>query len=615
MKLVSYDIEVLPDAFTMWAKPHWAKDWFYFEISFRKSNHAKLIQFFQWMLSKNVTAMVGYNCLNYDYPILHYIITRNSITPDEIYRESKRILDTPWNKGHTNRIWEPIVPQFDLFLIKHYNNAQKRTRLKYLEFAMRMDSVKESTLPFDVPVGTVENLHELSSYNFHDVLATEQFMLEHCMDDFKLRQDMTEKYGINMSNYNDSKLGSVIIEHELNKRGIVTKNRQTPRSEIVLGECLLPMLTFQSQGFTRIHEFFKGATIKKTKGAFDDIELMAYINGVNYEFGTGGLHGCVEPCTVVSDDDNVIIDVDVKSYYPLLAVANNWFPEHLGPEFADVIKMLSELRDTYDKGTSLNLAIKLAMNGTYGNSNSKFSIFYDPKFTMMITLNGQMLLCMLAEELMKIPNGQIIQANTDGITVKIPRTYVDHLNALCRWWEGLTGLILESVEYKTMYVRDVNNYIAEGIDGKFKLKGAYEIFKLPHKNHSHRIVAKMAFEALKTNVSPRQAIHQIDYSDPFDWLCCHKTDRSSQSFLGVDKVQHVFRYYISTDGQVMNKMMPPLPDKVKQGNTDWRQFAVEKGFLASDANDIKSFRWDNLNWEYYFLEAEKLTNDIQSRVV
>ena len=65
--------------------------------------------------------------------------------------------------------------------------------------------------------------------------------------------------------------------------------------------------------------------------------------------------------------------------------------------------------------------LKLALNGVYGDSNNVFSVFYDPLFTMSITLNGQLLLCLLAENLMEnVPGLKIIQCNTDGITVRIP---------------------------------------------------------------------------------------------------------------------------------------------------------------------------------------------------
>jgi hypothetical protein len=72
------------------------------------------------------------------------------------------------------------------------------------------------------------------------------------------------------------------------------------------------------------------------------------------------------------------------------------------------------------KGTPRSNAFKLAANGTYGNSNNEYSVFYDPRFTMAITINGQLMLCMLAEWLLSVPTVRFA-GNTDGITYTIRR--------------------------------------------------------------------------------------------------------------------------------------------------------------------------------------------------
>lgn len=104
----------------------------------------------------------------------------------------------------------------------------------------------------------------------------------------------------------------------------------------------------------------------------------------------------------------------------------------------------------------LSDGFKLAANSVYGKSNDINSFLYDPKFTMQITLNGQLLLTMLAENLVnKLINVQVLQINTDGITVRIPRTEVELYYDICKQWEKITSLQLEYVEYSKMVIRDV----------------------------------------------------------------------------------------------------------------------------------------------------------------
>ena len=105
--------------------------------------------------------------------------------------------------------------------------------------------------------------------------------------------------------------------------------------------------------------------------------------------------------------------------------------------------------------------LKLALNGVYGDSNNPYSVFYDPLFTMKITLNGQLLLCLLSEKLMGIEGLRLIQANTDGVTIRVPRRHRVQVEFVTDWWEMVTGLQLEEAEYSRMFIRDVNNYIAE----------------------------------------------------------------------------------------------------------------------------------------------------------
>jgi hypothetical protein len=141
--------------------------------------------------------------------------------------------------------------------------------------------------------------------------------------------------------------------------------------------------------------WLKEQTITETKGVFKD--LTATVNGFTFVFGLGGIHGSVEREKVVSDDTHVIESRDVTSYYPNLAIKNRFYPAHLGEKFCDIYADLFEQRKKYPKKSSESATLKLALNGTYGDSNNKFSVFYDPLFTMRITLNGQLLLCMLAE--------------------------------------------------------------------------------------------------------------------------------------------------------------------------------------------------------------------------
>jgi len=188
--------------------------------------------------------------------------------------------------------------------------------------------------------------------------------------------------------------------------------------------------------------------------------LNVTINGFRFDFGTGGIHGSVSNRKVTSDDEYMIIDADVASMYPNIAIANRVFPEHLSERFCDIYEDVYNQRKSYPKGSAENAMLKLALNGVYGDSNNQYSPFYDPKYTMTITINGQLSLCLLAERLMEIERLEILQVNTDGITVRLPRSNRAEYDVVCEAWQKQVGLQLEYAEYSKMFIKDCNNYIA-----------------------------------------------------------------------------------------------------------------------------------------------------------
>ena len=104
--------------------------------------------------------------------------------------------------------------------------------------------------------------------------------------------------------------------------------------------------------------------------------------------------------------------------------------------------------------------IKRTLEVTTSNSNNKYSPFYDPKYTMSITINGQLSLTMLMEKLVQKFNVKMLMLNTDGLEFIVKREYQKDVEELVSKWEKHTGLQMEGVFYSDMYIADVNSYIA-----------------------------------------------------------------------------------------------------------------------------------------------------------
>ena len=149
--------------------------------------------------------------------------------------------------------------------------------------------------------------------------------------------------------------------------------------------------------------------------------LNVLVDGYRIDFGVGGVHASLSEKIASAGKTYMLRDADVSSMYPNIAISNKIYPEHLGAEFCVIYQDMYEQRKSYAKNTAENAMLKLALNGTYGKSNDKYSVFYDPKFTMSITINGQLSLLMLADRLLQIPKLKLVQLNTDGLTVAMTR--------------------------------------------------------------------------------------------------------------------------------------------------------------------------------------------------
>jgi hypothetical protein len=661
---IRYDIETYPNAFTVWFyHPGTQRKW-YFEISFRRNDIQSLCQFME-VMAEQQCRMVGYNNIGFDYPVMHFIYrNRHScIGVIDIYNKAMAIIEAHGPAKFAHMVWESdwIVPQIDLYKIHHFDNMSKATSLKVLEFNMRMDSIED--LPF--PVGTMltsEQVDTLDEYNWHDIVATDMFA-DRTEKHIKLREGLSEQFGVNMMNMSDVKMGETILVTEMEKRGISCYEydgrkkikKQTKRESIDLSQVMFPYVNFETLPFQQIKAYLESKVITETKGVFKG--LIASVDGLDYHFGTGGLHASVESQVIHTDDRYQLVDVDVASFYPNLGIKNKLYPAHLGEAFCDAYQGVYETRMTYPKKTAENEAFKLALNGAYGGSNNDYSPFLDSFYTMSITINGQLLLCMLVEQLLKTPGLRMIQANTDGVTYLCPHEYLEHTRSVCRWWEQLTNLELEEVLYSRMFIRDVNSYIAEYSDGKLKRIGAYAHVtaeedpgtrELPyHKDWSARVVALAAEAALVRGVDIREFV--TNHDDIFDFFLRTKVPRSSTLEWGGEQVSNIVRYYISTDGKPLEKVMPPNgePGEYKRANklTDqyFNEVMTEIGFGVHDerihtknkstygerrsgintgwdvmvCNNISQDEWvqsnyhpRDLNHEWYIQQTEKLVKPL-----
>jgi hypothetical protein len=645
MRDLIHDIETYPNIMTATFLNVATKQVKVFEMSPWKSDWAEF-RLFTKNCSNGFVRWVGFNNFYFDYQVIHHLMMKfanddvDGLTIAEAaYDKAQELFAAGKDEKFQHIVWDNnhLVPQVDLYRIHHFDNLARSTSLKEIEFNMRSKTIED--LPFDPKYPIEEHQRaELIHYNEHDVQETYKFYLE-SLDMIRFREELTEKLGKNFLNHNDTKIGKDFFIMELEKADIKCytfdddgrQPVQTLRDRITIRDVIFPYIKFDRPEFNAVLNWLKRQVITQTKGVFTEIDdlreleqyanlkkvkgkvknLNCVIDGFQFDFGTGGIHGSIEPTIISECDEYAILDYDVTSLYPSIAIVNEIFPKHLTRRFCSVYSRLKDDRMSYAKGTPENAMLKLALNGVYGDSNNPYSVFYDPQYTMAITINGQLMLCMLAEMYMDIKGLKILQINTDGVTIKVPRSKVDEVERLNVIWSHLTKLDLERADYSRMFIRDCNNYIGEYTDGKLKRKGAYEYDIEWHQNHSALVVQK-AVEAHIVRGVPIRAFIE-DHTDTYDFMLRAKIPRSSRLMWGDEQTQNVTRYFMSTDGKPLVKIMPPNPKKLELGDRHFKQhikvLKTKEQWNVTVMNTMGDVK--NIDYDWYVKEAQKLITPLQ----
>jgi hypothetical protein len=574
------------------------------------------VEYFQYLVDcKSDTGLIGFNNIGYDYPMVHFILKNVkkllSVSVLEalsmLYNEGQRIINEDFTSIPE---WKRLIKQLDLYRIHHFDNKAKATSLKHLQMAMRWHNLQE--LPFHYSHWVKDDeVDDIIEYNENDVMSTYQFYLE-SLEEIEFRKRMGKEYSMNCMNYPDVKIGEEILLIETAKALEVNtkllKKLRTKREFINLKGCVLNKIKFKSKEFNKALDFFKSKNVHalNTKKV---LEISVLYGGVKYDFGLGGIHGTCGAGVFHSDDEGELILVDVSSYYPNLAITNKWFPKHLSEKFCDVGLGLYNKRMVAKKeGDNQAVAgIKLALNGAmFGKSNDEHSAMYDTKFMLDITINGQLLLCMLSEAIAD-KGIKVIQINTDGILVKVNTKERLELDDLCDRWMKFTNLKLDYDHFKLIVQRDVNNYFGVFKDDSIKYKGTFCINKPWNKDHSMRVVSQAVSDYFINGTPVRDTIEAC--TEIYDFCCSQKVGKQFEvkhHYIKdgkkiIDKVQRLNRFFVSTNGGGLIKVREDgTYERLVAGNV----VTMFNKFYESDDYQI--------DYDFYVAKANKIINAVDN---
>ena len=605
------DIETMSDFFCAVFEHYKEESVTEFVISFKENQIKKLVDF----INENIKSEewhISFNGLDFDAQVIQYIIDHaqelialdSAQITDKLYKVAQDIIYRKNNGEFALYSHKQLkINQIDLFKLNHWDNPAKSSSLKWLEYTLDWHNVEEMPIHHSDSIDTIEKQEMVLSYCRNDVKFTKKIM-EYSKSQIALRGVLTKEYGINLYSASEPRISKELFKYFLSKATGISSYElnglRTNRTLIKVNDIILDYVKFKTPELQALLDKFRTIELdpKETKGGF--AHSVTY-KGMQTDFGLGGLHGA-RSGIFEAKNGMIIMSSDVVSYYPNLAIKNKWAPAHLPKEeFCEQYEWFFTERKKIPKKDPKNYVYKIILNSTYGLSNDKNSFLYDPEFTMRITINGQLSLCMLYEMIAEgIPGSIPIMQNTDGLEMMIPEEHKAKYLEICSEWETITQLALEHDQYQKMIIGDVNNYIGIYDNGKTKCKGRFEFEELPlHKNKSNLVIPKAWYEYFVNGTDPKDYL--MTNRNIFDY-CTGSKIKGNWFFVergvkeGVfyeNKLQKLVRYFVSKKGT-----------KIIKCNPDGRQIQLESGpILQTIFNKAVVLPWEEYDIdEKYYLD-------------
>lgn len=640
-----------------------------------EDDDSDLFNLLYWLIQK--ADYFGYNNRKYDRLMLSALLMyynqfdKPSKLIAFLYETSQRVIrnsnnDTLWTDNFTSLILRNNVAfrdldLFQIFRLDHYHKSLKQTSIN-----IKWYNLKEYTMP---PIGDLDrhyyherlpeakgmtdrelNIHyrnvferfipkeylqEMADYNDNDVYIVAE-LIRMNQEEVLLRYRISEEYKVDVFSASRSTIADKVIVKLYSKyTGLHPKafiDTKTIRRKIVVSEILSDKIAFSTPELNDILSGIRSLTLRGEKGEFDrEFTFM----GTSYTIATGGLHSNEIPAVYTENDDNIIVDRDVASYYPNMIRSLKVCQKHLLPKawfrIADTIvderlehKHLSKDKSLdskeRDKHATAAACLKIVANaGIFGKMGSEKSFLCDKKAMYQVTINGQLFLLMLIEKL-ELAGIHVISANTDGIVTVVPRKLEKTADDICHWWEKHLGLELEFTYYTKYVTEGVNSYLTIKRGGSCKFKGRMNpkmFLEDLSKGYNSPIVAKCVTEYF-INGTPvmetlRNAKSILDFcrtqnvNHKYRLEFTHVVDGKIRT----DVVQRNTRFYISSTGGTLMKVE-------SMGWNDNGEEQVKKSSLCAgqrvsicntvDDTDISEL---NVNYLYYYNEAMAIIEPIE----
>lgn len=655
--LWSYDLECYKNFFsaTFWNKEKEEK--VVFVIYKERNDLNKLVD---WIKSQDNLVLVGFNNKSYDDTFLKRILSGtkelSTLPSVDLTRKFNNLSTYIINYDKQDKKIQKVVRDLrsltyftSIDLLEVIREGYSTKSLKGVAINLKYHRIQDLPIPFDAEIED-HQVEDLLDYNFNDVVITDKIK-EFIKDRLEMREILSEQYGVNLLSDADSSIAKTLFNKFYSeKTGLPIeefKYKRTSRDTVLIGDIILPWISFKTPLYQDYLESLRKVVISniKEKAIFDIPSLI--VGDMEYTIGLGGIHSVDKPAIFTNESidgvEMMLLDVDVASQYPRRIIHSEIVPEHLDAKvFVEVLSLIVDTRiikkaeGKIDKiARIIAEGLKITVNTVYGLFNFAYYFLYDPKATYAVTVNNQLAILMLIEEL-NLNDIKVISANTDGIIIHTASSDLDRIRDIYHVWEATTGFTLEETNYSKYIRRDINNYITIKTDGEVKNKGIFIPQNGILKGYDKPIVGIALQEYFLHGKNPIEIVegigsYQYKFVNPdfpkgelrtvdiYDYCLAQKigpqyTRVEYHTGGKVEFVQRSLRYYASNGGGTLYKVKPVIDKGSGKATNDESKATLLSSSNITLFNDYyKSDDYD-INYQYYIDEVEKIIAKVEGRI-
>lgn len=563
--------------------------------------------------------IITFNGMGYDMPLLWYFIS--GATNAELKQASDRIINGRVRYWETERLLGISIPRE----VDHVDLIEPQPNpfvsLKTLNGRLHGRKMQDLPIEPDAALSTAD-MDLLTRYCGNDLDAT-HLLLNAIKEPIEMREAFSAEYKIDLRSKSDAQMGEAMIKRRVEQ----ALGERVQKAPVEAGSSF----PFKIPNWLKVEHPALREIVDKLRESQFYIQPDGKVEGppwlqscsltigeTQYAMGIGGLHSTESNRALHSDDDHVLIDFDVASYYPAIILNSGLYPKALGPEFLKVFRSIRDERVAAKRGgdKTKDKGLKIAVNGCFGKLGSSYSVLYAPHLMIAITLGGQMALLMLIDRAERA-GIRVVSGNTDGVVFRCPRHLAGPiensrltagaLKQIIEQWEEDTGFELEATEYRSLYSASVNSYYAFKPDGKPKVKGPGwtgrhesppDMRTQLMKNPAAEICSLAVIELINHGTPLEQTIRAC--SDIRDFVTVVKVDGGATwrgEYLG-----KVVRYYWAADGEEIYRK--------KAHATTGNHAKVPKTDGCRPLMELPDELPGDIDYARYVAEAERILVDI-----